>query len=428
MRKRNMVRKGVAVLSVCALAAGLCSCGIDEKSEEKKILRVVTEDIFYDEVNSAAEFTEGTNSEIQVEIQTLARNKEEREPQIQKLKTEIMAGKGPDLFLLECIPENAEIEGGFLIDNPYKTMQSGALASLDTFMEKDSYWEDGNYNKTFLKAGQYDGRQYIIPMSVCYYVLPRSEDIEEMTGDTLEEWLEQIRASDDIRLKQALCKFGSTHSARWMQPAADYETKEVLLDKDKWVEFSEKYFQFRKEAYEEISGKENELYFRPLNKTLLTLYESQIDLQVVPDIEGRKMASIMSYGAVSMSSDRKKEAYDFLMLFLNDRTEQYRKKHADDSSMGLPSLYGYLDGNYMPVQKTAFEQWGEFPSEEMIQEMQESFREIDGAYFLTEGERALNFDVMAGNSRVTNLNCDIETEFSKIADTAIDTYKMLVEE
>ena len=82
----------------------------------------------------------------------------------------------------------------------------------------------------------------------------------------------------------------------------------------------------------------------------------------------------------------------------------------------------------MPVQKTAFEQWGEFPSEEMIQEMQESFREIDGAYFLTEGERALNFDVMAGNSRVTNLNCDIETEFSKIADTAIDTYKMLVEE
>ena len=35
---------------------------------------------------------------------------------------------------------------------------------------------------------------------------------------------------------------------------------------------------------------------------------------------------------------------------------------------------------------------------------------------------------MAGNSRVTNLNCDIETEFSKIADTAIDTYRMLVEE
>ncbi|OUN68704.1 hypothetical protein B5G11_12155 [Drancourtella sp. An57] len=428
MKKQDVIRKGIAVLCICTLTAGLWGCGTEEKSEEEKILRVVADGRLYKKAEAAAGFTEGTNSEIEVRIQRLPDEKETRENEIQKLRTEIMAGKGPDLFLLECIPENAEIEGGFLIDNPYKTMQSGALASLDTFMEKDSYWEDGNYNKTFLKAGQYDGRQYIIPMSVCYYVLPRSEDIEEMTGDTLEEWLEQIRASDDIRLKQALCTFGSTHSARWMQPAADYERKEVLLDKDKWVEFSEKYFQFRKEAYEEISGKENELYFRPLNKTLLTLYESQIDLQVVPDIEGRKMASIMSYGAVSMSSDRKKEAYDFLMLFLNDRTEQYRKKHADDSSMGLPSLYGYLDGNYMPVQKTAFEQWGEFPSEEMIQEMQESFREIDGAYFLTEGERALNFDVMSGNSRVTNLNCDIETEFSKIADTAIDIYKMLVEE
>lgn len=428
MRKQSMVRRGMSVLCVCVLAAGLCSCGINEKSEEKKVLRVVTENLFYDEVNSAAEFTEGTNSEIQVEIQTLGEYKEEREPQIQKLQTEIMAGKGPDLFLLTSIPENAEREGGFLIDNPYKAMQSGALASLDTFMEKDSYWENGNYNKTFLTAGQYDGRQYIIPMSVCYYVLPRSEDIEEMTGDTLEEWLEQIRASDDIRLKQALCTFGSSHSARWMQPAADYERKEVLLNKEKWVEFSEQYFQFRKEVYEEISGIENGLYFRPLDKTLITLYESQIDLQVVPDIEGRKMASIMSYGAVSMSSDRKKEAYDFLMLFLNDRTEQYRKKHADDSVMGLPSLFGYLDSNYMPVQENAFKQWGEFPSEEMVQKMKESFREIDGAYFLTEGERILTFDVMTGCSGIMNPNYDIEMEVSKIADTAINTYKMLVEE
>lgn len=428
MRKQSMVRRGMSVLCVCVLAAGLCSCGINEKSEEKKVLRVVTENLFYDEVNSAAEFTEGTNSEIQVEIQTLGEYKEEREPQIQKLQTEIMAGKGPDLFLLDSIPENAEREGGFLIDNPYKTMQSGALASLDTFMEKDAYWENGNYNKTFLKAGQYDGRQYIIPMSVCYYVLPRSEDVEEMTGDTLEKWLEQIRDSDDIRLKQALCTFAASHSARWMQPAADYERKELLLNKEKWVEFSEQYFQFRKEVYEEISGMENELYFRPLDKTLITFYESQIDLQVVPDIEGRKMASIMSYGAVSMSSDRKKEAYDFLMLFLNDRTEQYRKKHADDSGMGLPSLFGYLDSNYMPVQETAFKQWGEFPSEEMVQKMKESFREIDGAYFLTEGERILTFDVMTGCSGIMNPNYDIETEFSKIADTAIDTYKMLVEE
>ena len=46
MRKQSMIRKGMSVLCVCALAAGLCSCGTEEKSEEDKILRVVTEDIF----------------------------------------------------------------------------------------------------------------------------------------------------------------------------------------------------------------------------------------------------------------------------------------------------------------------------------------------------------------------------------------------
>ena len=46
MKKQDVTRTGIAVLCICTLAAGLCSCGIDEKSEEKKILRVVTEDIF----------------------------------------------------------------------------------------------------------------------------------------------------------------------------------------------------------------------------------------------------------------------------------------------------------------------------------------------------------------------------------------------
>ena len=43
MRKQSMIQKGMSVLCVCALAAGLCSCGTEEKSEEEKILRVVTD-------------------------------------------------------------------------------------------------------------------------------------------------------------------------------------------------------------------------------------------------------------------------------------------------------------------------------------------------------------------------------------------------
>ena len=427
MKRRILLRKGMALLSVAVFTAELWGCGTEEKSEEKKTLRVVTEETFYHSVKDAAEFTEGTNSEIQVEIQALVTDKAKREAEIQKLRTEIMAGKGPDVFLMDSIPENAIREGGFLMENPYKTMQSGALASLDIYMEKDAYWKDSSYNEVFLKAGQYDGRQYIIPMSVSYYVLPRPKDMEEMTGDTLGEWLEQIRASDDIRLKQMLYTFTS-HSARWMQPAVNYETKEVLFEKEKWMGFLEEHYQFEKETYKDVVGKEKFQYFEATKNTLFKKNASQLDMQVVPDINGKKMATIMSYGAVARSSDLKKEAYDFLMLFLNDQTEQYSKKHADDSATGLPSLLGYLDGINMPVQESAFWQWADFPSEEMLQEMRKTFRELDGAYFLTEGDRALNDAVMTVLGSMRNPDDDMKMEISKMADNAIATYKILVSE
>ena len=182
MRKQHVIRKGAALICVCALTAGLCGCGTEEKSEEKKTLRVVTDGRLYEEVKFAGRFLEGVDSAIEVEIHKLPDDKEKREIEIQKLRTEIMAGKGPDVYIMVPEPENTVEEVMPLLENPYQTMQSGALASLDEFMEKDSYWEESTYNKNILKAGQYDGRQYIIPMSVEYYVLPRADNMEKNDG------------------------------------------------------------------------------------------------------------------------------------------------------------------------------------------------------------------------------------------------------
>ena len=121
MKKQDVIRKGIAVLCICTLTAGLWGCGTEEKSEEEKILRVVADGRLYKKAEAAAGFTEGTNSEIEVEIQQLPEKKEERENEIQKLRTEIMAGKGPDVYLLDGNQENGE-EFLPLLENPYQTM------------------------------------------------------------------------------------------------------------------------------------------------------------------------------------------------------------------------------------------------------------------------------------------------------------------
>ena len=101
MIKKHVWKTRTAILCVCTLTAGLWGCGTEEKSEEEKILRVVTDGRLYTDVEFAARFLEGVDSGIEVRIQRLPDDKAEREIEIQKLRTEIMAGKGPDVYLLD---------------------------------------------------------------------------------------------------------------------------------------------------------------------------------------------------------------------------------------------------------------------------------------------------------------------------------------
>lgn len=426
MIKKHVWKTRTAILCVCTLTAGLWGCGTEEKSEEEKILRVVTDGRLYTDVEFAARFLEGVDSGIEVRIQRLSDDKAEREIEIQKLRTEIMAGKGPDVYLIDGGEEYGE-EFLPLLENPYQTMQSGALAPLDALMEEDSYWEDDTYSDVILKAGQYDGHQYILPMSVSYYVLSRETDMEEMTEDTLGEWLEQARNSQDIRLKTAFWSSLWAQSARWMQPAADYERGEVLFNKEKWIKFSDQYFQFHIDVGEEVHETGNWYNFEMLSSAVFSDKTSPIDLQVVPDLEGRKMASIQTYGAVGMSSDLKQEAYDFLMLFLNDRSQKYSREHSE-GSMILPQIYGYFDSAFIPVQESAFEAWMHYPPDEELEKMLQSFHELDGAYFLTKAERELFEGVYEIEIQSTYPDYDWNPALAKITDSAWNTYKMMVSE
>ena len=173
MRERKRFRKATAMVCLVSLAAGFSGCG---EKEEKKTLRVITDQRLYDKVDMAARFMEGIHSRIRVEIQTLPGEGPERETEIEKLRTEIMAGKGPDVYLLESDQDNIAEVRSYLLENPYQAMQSGALAPLDEYMEGDTYWENSTYNEAFLKAGRFDGRQYIIPLSGYWFVLARSEE------------------------------------------------------------------------------------------------------------------------------------------------------------------------------------------------------------------------------------------------------------
>ena len=159
---------------------------------------LLLEPAFKEQVLDAVKYATSKNNSLEFEIKILSPDPDKRSAEIQKLRTQIMSGKGPDLYLVNCSTDGAAQMNEPLFENPYKAMQSGVFASLDKYMKKDSYWQKENYNPSFLLPGQYQERQYILPLS-CHYNMLISDTVLDYTqeNDTLEDWISNIKSSSE---------------------------------------------------------------------------------------------------------------------------------------------------------------------------------------------------------------------------------------
>ena len=81
-------------------------------------------------------YTANVNPDVTFEFVTLTADQEERSNRIDQLQTEMMAGQGPDIFILPC-------DDGFtynetqLVENVEKGMATGLFADLTTLYNQD---------------------------------------------------------------------------------------------------------------------------------------------------------------------------------------------------------------------------------------------------------------------------------------------------
>lgn len=415
------------ILFLIAFVFAVSGCGASGKSD-KTVLTVLTEPAFEEQVSFAANYMMQKDPSVEIQIRALPFDIERRENQMQRLRTEIMSGKGPDVYLLATggtgVAGTNESDTVALFDNPYKIMQSGALAPLDQYMKADSYWEKGTYKKEFLPAGQSQKKQYIIPLSCNFEVRASANpEAERFTGETLTDWLKQAESSSNPELKMALRQL-YTGCEQWFQPAVDYDAQTVQFDKEKWKAFALDYWKFCYEYERTAPDEESAAAEMSVTEAVVLRADSGTALlQAVPDIEGRKVASIESFGAVGMSCERKKEAYDFLMLFLNDEMERHKKEQEE-----FTPVLGLIDMG-IPVQDTAFRLDNGF-LEPACSEFLREFRTLDGAYFPTEAEDTLSAAMLEAASGIYGPSFDLDyyekEEFPKLLEKVWNQYYMLV--
>lgn len=181
-------RIGGYLVIFCILGCTLTNAGCNTKKEgTARKLIVVTEASFRERVEEAADFmmNQNHNDKYKIQVDVLPEEPTHREQVIKKLQTQIMAGKGPDLYILDSSMEYERLTVENLFKDPSKIMESGVLAPLDKYIEKDSYWKNSTYKKELLDAGKYSDRQYIIPFSCDYFIFAYPTSDEQIRESNL---------------------------------------------------------------------------------------------------------------------------------------------------------------------------------------------------------------------------------------------------
>lgn len=387
MKKRKRI-----VLSICMIVVWMVSiagCGKERSQGKEKELVVLTDYGLDTAAKMAADYFMEKNPDVKMRIETISNsNADAHSAEIKKWNTKMMEGEGPDVYLFSTYYEHITVEEGMeelLIKNVDKTMQSGVFAPLDTYMEEDSFWKESDYNKKILEAGKHNQKQYVLPLT-CQYFLLTGEDESFLNVQTIEELLKSAVNPHTLLFV----------GARWMQPAVDYAEGKVLFDKEKWAEFATECF---KAHFEKNDNEEGTALWNIDNTDALSMIESK-NGKALPNLNGDRIAAVKEYGAVGMSSDYKKEAYEFLRLFLNDEYEKEK---------GQPILTDKVS-------------WEENPF------VLSSYKELDGAYFPLDVERFIYEEIEKIAFETAEMPADLEEQCKNLSEKIYEKYKMIAEE
>lgn len=380
MKQNHMFKKAMALMMALLLLA-LCGCQgapdtgssrrenssgtgevVDKETGESKEIPWLTMVIDSPVIPSlfVSQFLEtipGYGTEFQVEYELISplnmvtegdSGKPQEDPavRLRRMRTEMMAGKGPDIFLCDCASsalwqtDDGEPYCEPTFNYPEQAMRNNIFLPLDEYIEKAEHMEWDKLNPKVMAAGSYNGKQYILPLKYHLNVScfdPAAVD-PELAGEytalpTMEYTLNPQAAYTDL-----LSYFG--------QPA-DYDkdlpsfTEEELLDLAlSGLETARK----RRDGYfDELlntpnngfgGGPVGQYIFWRANPNGLPAYT----MTPAATQDGGVTAAVSCYAAVNVNTKHPDEAFKVLDCLLSKDTQQ--RSYITNSVSGVPVYDG----------------------------------------------------------------------------------------
>lgn len=266
----------------------------------------------------------------------------ERSTALQRLRTEIMSGEGPDVFIMRTVsgsPDGMSYTEA-LFKFPEKNMEAGLFMPLDSYMENNTQFTDwDNQTKTILDAGRSDEGQVIIPLTYTFPILlcPAGQVTLPYTTDlTMQEILDDPETAElgavmySIVGKTEVDAKGYESRAMYtgnvkhvLGQLADYESEELLFTEEELYELVNTMYSLQ-DAVEA-----SELQYEHWNVQdyvfyLLSVTYGYDEMTLVPvySADGGVTASIRSFTAVNRNTKHPEEAFSVIDYLMCEEAQQ----------------------------------------------------------------------------------------------------------
>lgn len=388
--------------------------GCGRKEEAAPALWVVTEQSESDGMNWQAEQIvkafQAEHPDVAVTLDILPAESVQRELRLKRLRTQIMAGKGPDVYLLPSCniityPEKSWRVSSYLtlknqveplFSDPRQAMGNGVFLDISTYYDRDEALETEQLQQTVMDAGVLDGARCLLPLRYDFPVLfldtegvrALGVEPESLTGSGIELMEAALRLGQPLfagGAEPSFCRLGRGFSL--LPPVLDYENGAVCLTETDLSSFLKTYqaleilaagnhdnrygpglityIQHEKEDPASTGDipkmLEADIFPRDVPITVGTLSlapcaaaiaqveKREVEMVPLRSADGAVVAEVTYYGAVGAGCENPDLAYDFLRRFLLEENQWERSRPLKQDSIKNVELQYHPIADGWPV-------------------------------------------------------------------------------
>ena len=308
------------------------------------------------DVRSFLERVPGFERDFRVEYDLLSNDPAEREAQLTRVRTEIMAGKGPDVFISYIPP--VEIPGGALFHYPEKAMLNRVFLPLDDYIAKAQYMKMDELLPVVMEAGKSEEGQMLLPLSFNLATFLVDTSQYSLPEELPASW-EEMSASENPVL--SFTTIMQTYSPLFGQ-LADFEAEELKYAEEEMLEVVQRKVELQKKLDSgELTDKIN-ADRAGADAELEKLDDSAPVYTAIPpyNLQGGATASVTTFAAINRNTQNPDTAFLLLDVLLSKQTQQNANLYASmdgmpthmdlgqsgDKARSLDGFWYMNDGNY----------------------------------------------------------------------------------